>query len=290
MADPNTRSQPVNVDEIMQRIRARIREKRGADQTEQQIRELAAAKLAGFLDPQHASSGLLDKLRHGATSPLEPSAFDDSLLYGRRAPLRWIRRLLSPILRLLLSPSAWIHALRLQGDINTRLGQFDQLSYELLENLVLETTRLEIEVKKLEMQLESQSSRFDFAERRARTLEGVVRYRSEQAADTEGVQVRTPREQAAPIQAGSPGQPVPGREADPAGSSDARRRRRRRRGRRGGTNRIAGENAQAGAEPTQGSDAATEPRDVEPVTDSGEGSTSGSQGPEPPAPSERDDQ
>ena len=45
MPDFNIRSDSVNVEEIMQQIRARIREKRGVDYTEQEIRELAAVKL-----------------------------------------------------------------------------------------------------------------------------------------------------------------------------------------------------------------------------------------------------
>ena len=46
-----------------------------------------------------------------------------------------------------------------------------------MHNLVLETTRLGIEVKNLKMRVESMSSRLDFDERRARALEGVVQYR-----------------------------------------------------------------------------------------------------------------
>ncbi len=38
MADFNIRSDSVNVEQIMRQIRARIREKRGVDYTEQQIR------------------------------------------------------------------------------------------------------------------------------------------------------------------------------------------------------------------------------------------------------------
>ena len=52
MSDFNVRSDSVNVEQIMEQIRARIREKRGVDYTEQQIRELAAVKLEKFLDPR----------------------------------------------------------------------------------------------------------------------------------------------------------------------------------------------------------------------------------------------
>ena len=53
-----------------------------------------------------------------------------------------------------------------------------------MHNLVVETTRLGIEVKNLKMRLESMSSRLDFDERRARALEGVVQYGPARSAAT----------------------------------------------------------------------------------------------------------
>ena len=63
MPEFNVRSDSVNVEHIMEQIRARIREKRGVDYTEQQIRELAAVKLEKFLDPRGVRSDLLDQFR-----------------------------------------------------------------------------------------------------------------------------------------------------------------------------------------------------------------------------------
>ena len=63
MPDFNVRADSVNVEQIMEQIRARIREKRGVDYTEQQIRELAAVKLEKFLDPRGVRSDLLDQFR-----------------------------------------------------------------------------------------------------------------------------------------------------------------------------------------------------------------------------------
>jgi len=57
------------------------------------------------------------------------------------------------------------------------------VSFELLHNLVVETTRLGIEVKNLKMRVESLASRHDFAERRARALEGIVQSRLEGRGD-----------------------------------------------------------------------------------------------------------
>ena len=66
MPDFNVRSDSVNVEQIMEQIRARIREKRGVDYTEQQIRELAAVKLEKFLDPRGVRSDLLEQFRKRA--------------------------------------------------------------------------------------------------------------------------------------------------------------------------------------------------------------------------------
>jgi len=87
-----------------------------------------------------------------------------------------------------------------------------------IHNLVLETTRLGIDVKNLKMRVESMSSRLDFDERRARALEGVVQYRPGTAAPlqppTGGGDSRESRGSESPEQ------------------SERRNRRRRRRGRR----------------------------------------------------------
>lgn len=291
MAEPNTHSDPVNVEQIMQRIRARIREKRGADYTEQQLRELTAAKLEGFLGPRNVHSGILDQLRHGGSSPLENYAFDDASFFGsRRGPLGWIRRLLRPLLGLFFDPTELVHDLQLQAGINARHEQFNELSYELIGNLVLETTRLEIEVKKLEMRLESQSSRFDFAERRARALEGAVRSRPERAPETDGGQRRAAREQAEPVQAASPAQPAAPRDAESGGSAEARRRRRRRRGRRGGTSRAPGEAVQGGGDQVPGGAEPSGGAGSEPGADTGRDSTQRPADLNPPEPPEHDDQ
>ena len=74
MPDFNVRSDSVNVEQIMEQIRARIREKRGVDYTEQEIRELAAVKLEKFLDPRGVRSDLLEQFRKKeSTDEAEPS-------------------------------------------------------------------------------------------------------------------------------------------------------------------------------------------------------------------------
>jgi hypothetical protein len=225
MPDFSVRSDSVDVEQIMKQIRARIREKRGVDYTEEEIRELANVKLEKFLDPRGVRSDLLQQFRSArAAMPAPPNfAFEDSTLYeSHRGIVRFIRRLLNPILKLFFNPGPLIQALHIQSQLNTRNAQreeLDGLHYEVLHNLVLEITRLGIEVKNLKMRLESMSSRLDFDERRARALEGVVQYRPGAVA---------------PLQPPTGGSAAPAADAQQGGpdSADRRSRRRRRRGRK----------------------------------------------------------
>ena len=210
MADFNVRSDSVNVEQIMEQIRARIREKRGVDYTEEQLRELAAVKLEKFLDPRGVRSDLLEQFKRRQPTyepPLLPTlTFEDTTLYEtHRGVLRSIRRLLNPILKLFFNPNPLIEALHIQSRLNESYNRSEALSYELIHNLVLELTRASIEVKNLKMRLESIASRLDFDERRARALEGVVQYRpgavpplqpptgSPSQTDTDGNERRTRR-------------------------------------------------------------------------------------------------
>jgi len=216
MPDFTVRSDSVDVEEIMGRIRARIREKRGVDYTEEQIRELASVKLERFLDPRKVRSELLQQFREGGISPLPNYSFEDMTLFESKRPwLAFIRRMLRPLLQLFINPNRLVQALHMQASINAHHEQYTNLAYEVLHNLVLETTRLGIEVKNLKMRVESLSSRLDFSERRARALEGVVMYRPGEEPEAEAASAAD----------------TPGR-ANGQGPSELRRKRRRRRSRR----------------------------------------------------------
>jgi hypothetical protein len=269
MADFNIRSDSVNVEQIMEQIRARIREKRGVDYTEQQISELAAVKMEKFLDARGVRSDLLEefrRMRPPVDAPVRPNyVFDETTLFDtHRAPIRWIRRLLQPILKLFFNPNPLIQALHIQSQLNTMQAQAeaeqlargparDALTFEVMHNLVLETTRLGIEVKNLKMRVESLSSRLEFNERRARVLESAVVYkapeqpaeRAFQPASFENRQAESrpqvdyrprqeqPSENRPSAPPASPGGAAPG-QGGPEGPGQRSRRRRRRRGRRGG--------------------------------------------------------
>jgi hypothetical protein len=282
MPDFNVRSDSVNVEQIMEQIRMRIREKRGVDYTEQQIRELAAVKLEKFLDPRGVRSDLLDQFRKAQPAYEPPElpnfAFEDATLFeSHRAPIRWMRKLLMPLLKLLFNPNPLIQALHIQSRLNAMNAEreakresarraMDQLYYELVHNLVVETTRTGIEVKNLKMRVESISSRLEFNERRARALEGAVVYKAAEEAPaprpappvqqqprqqtpSHPPQPRyTPPPAAAPVQDAPVSPPAPAAPIVPQGQSpqgqgpavpgegpgQRSRRRRRRRGRRGG--------------------------------------------------------
>lgn len=242
----------------MRQIRGRIREKRGVDYTEEEIRELARVKLETFLDPTGVRSDLLQQFRkmRGQQDPAPNYAFEDSTIYDtHRGFIRWLRKILNPILKLFFNPQPISEALHLQARINehhSRREALDSLHYELIHNLVLETTRLGIEVKNLKMRVESMSSRLDFDERRARALEGVVQYRPGTVA---------------------PLAPPPGRDRESSAAQQERRtRRRRRRGRRPGGPR---DGAEHGGPAEAGDDGAESRGGAEPTTAQGSGAGEG---------------
>src|SRR5580765_7231526 len=155
MADSNVRSNPVNVEQIMEQIRGRIRDQRGGEYTEQQLQELAAAQLEKFLDPKKVRSPLLEEFRRMRAAGFAPEpardAVDDAAVFQTDSGLvRAIRSILRPFTRLLLNTRALATVLiQSQGEKSRRTR--DQLLFELIHNLVVETARLNIEVKSLTM-------------------------------------------------------------------------------------------------------------------------------------------
>ena len=148
MTDFSVRSDNVDVEQIMRQIRSRIREKRGVDYTEEEIRELANVKLEKFLDPRGVRSDLLEQFRRVSTPkpPLPPNfAFErrDALRDAPRLRSAGCARLLRPILKLFFNPNPLIQALHIQSELNSatqrRRATARPLHYEVIHNLVLET-------------------------------------------------------------------------------------------------------------------------------------------------------
>ena len=206
MSEFTLHTESIDVERIMGQIRQRIEEKRGEDYTEAQIRELANVKLERFLKPENIRSNMAeyykkrlkeqqDALRASPQAP--PSfEFDPDIIYrssrgfsGRL--LSGIRKLLNPLLKFFFNPAPIVHALTIQQQINERQAEvisqmvrtqtefieIAALNYEVMNNLVVEMTRLSIEMKNHKMRVESVAGRLDFDERRARSLERVVQNR-----------------------------------------------------------------------------------------------------------------
>ena len=283
MADFTVRSDPVSVERIMGQIRTRIAEKRGIDYTEDEVRRLATVKLETFLDPTRARSDLVERYRRRRQAwpptadssqrvdderPSPPSYnLEDMEIYGSSwgilgRVIKLIRRLLNPILKLFFNPDPIVRVLHVQNQINAHTArqlergrrEVDELCFELLDNLLVEMTRLSIDMKNYKMRLESVASRLDFDERRARTLNG-------RGPDT----VSAPGPAAAATPAGATEE---GGKDTSAATGTARRRRRRRRGRRrppGGTSASPTDSA-AGPPESSGS---MEPETTPPAPDAG---------------------
>ena len=78
------------------------------------------------------------------------------------------------------------------NEISTTMTARTDLYYELLHNLVIELSRTAIEVKNLQMQVDSLTGRLEFNERRARALESVVQYRETPVPDPLDAHQRIP--------------------------------------------------------------------------------------------------
>ncbi len=281
MSEFTIRSESVDVEQIMKQIRQRILEKRGQDYTEDQIRELASVRLEKFLDPKNLRSDLLDQFRKSrpAVEPADiqppkiqpPYVFDDQTLFAsHRGFMRFMRKLLNPLLKLMFNPNTLNQVLHTQAQFNVDMlkrearrsveqrqlersrGEWNALYYEVLHNIVLETTRMGIEVQNQRMKIESLSSRLDFSERRVRALEGVVQYRPEAVRGSDRDEDRHHGAQGPQGAQGAQGAqsaqgaagfegfvPSSGQPGQGQGDGSGRRRRRRRRGRRGGQNQGA---------------------------------------------------
>ena len=233
----------VDVDQIMREIRARISQRHGIELSPQQIQDLAARRLEAILDPRNINPTLFDQLRKGAAAPPDPlpsaasteySITEDSIYEGGTV-VRFFRRLLNPLMKLLFNPAPLIAALQTQTRINrdaaTRAAELERrqtewnaLHYQILQRLVTEVSRTSIEMQAIGTRIEALSARVDFNDRRVRTLENTPAI-----ARSQRPQESAPAPVAASESAPAGDTPPP----TPAPSDAQRRRRRRRRGRRG---------------------------------------------------------
>ena len=242
MAEFHVRSDAVDVEHIMRQIRQRIREKRGVDYTEDELKALATVKLEKFLDPGGVRSDLVQQFRDAHPPEADPPnfKFEDTTIYEtHRGLIRGIRKLLNPLLKLFFNPNPIADALHIQAELNARNAAFqsrqralEHLRYEVMHNLVVELTRAGIEIRNLKMRVDALAGRLDFDERRQRAFEGVVQYRKPGAERSGGGAPPRDRERQpaaqAPNQPPREGAPAAAAEGDEAQRSRRRRRRRRR--------------------------------------------------------------
>lgn len=256
MSEFSVESEGVDVERIMEQIRARIRTNRGAEASDAQIRQQAGSRAEQLVDPGGARSALAARSRperaEPAPRPTESFEFDQDTIYrssrgaiGR--VLYGVRRLLSPLVKFFFNIQPVAHALAAQSRINRQQAAFDdrvarlfdtssarleareeidKLNHQVMLDLVAEMTRLSVEMKNHRALVESVSARLDFFERQARAREAGARSR-----------------------AGSQAAEQPGAEGRTEGAEPTRRRRRRGR-RRSGRAAAAGETAAEATETT----------------------------------------
>jgi hypothetical protein len=165
------RAEGVDVEQVLREIRATIEEKKKAGLiTEEEIREVATRPLRPVLQPHDLKSGLLSELLAQPSRWNFP--FDADTVYrssrgGAGRALESIRRLLRPIQKLFWNPTPMIAALSRQKDLNETYAH-------LLHNLVLEVTRLNLEVVDLRSRMLQLQGRLDFQSRREKTLEAMA--------------------------------------------------------------------------------------------------------------------
>jgi hypothetical protein len=232
MSEPNVRADAVDVEQIMRQIRARISEKRGADYTETELRQLASVKLERFMDPQGLRSDLIEQFRKGAPGTGPSAAAGDAAPAGPPPSLyRRLRRFVGSMVRLLSNPYRILALDNRMQTLEIRLQERDSLYYELMHNLTLEVTRLGIEVHNITMRVESLASRLDFDERRSRSLESVVQYRPQATSRPQSASPAAAESTAGPDSRPRPAAvpPAPAEGSDQGGGERRRRRRRRRR-------------------------------------------------------------
>src|SRR5688572_16563416 len=243
----SNKADPINVDQIVREIKARIAQRHGIDLSSSQIQELAGRRLEAILDPRTLKPSLLDQLRQSAgapaaIAPVEPAAayeFQDHTIFDtHNGLLRALRNLLKPILKLFFNPNPIAHALNAQARLNKEAAirelerertqsEWNALHFTLVQRLVTEIARTSIEMQSVALRVESLSTRVDHYERRVRELE-------------QGTQPASPQPQQAAstgVSTFNPGRPGGGGETGSGGSEQpgegGRRRRRRRRSRRG---------------------------------------------------------
>jgi hypothetical protein len=171
------KAEGVDVEAVRRAIRRRIEERKGL-YDDDELRALAERDLEPVLEAVDLPGALLDELR--TRDGQWNYSFGPQTLYrsSRGAvgqALEALRRALRPIQKLFWNPNPMISALSRQSDLNRYFAH-------VLHNLVLELTRLNLEVRELKSRNLQLAARLDLLVRREKTLESMVVYRDEPEA------------------------------------------------------------------------------------------------------------
>jgi hypothetical protein len=167
------RAEGVDVDRVRRTIQEEIERKKGELYADEELRALAEKGLAPVLQGGELRGELLEELR--ARDTRWNYSFGTETIYrsSRGAVgslLEWVRRVLRPVQKLFWNPNPMISALSRQSDLNRYYAH-------ILHNLVLELTRLNLDVQELRSRNLELAARVELLARREKTLESMVVYR-----------------------------------------------------------------------------------------------------------------
>lgn len=163
-------SKDVDVRKIMSEIRERIALKKRGLYTDEEIREIAERKLEAVLETRQFNPDFLKDFK--TKSEIWNYTFNPETIYktsrgGVGGFLGTIRNVLKPIQKLFWNPTPMIAALSRQSDLNL-------YSVQMLHNLTLELTRLNLEVQELRARLQQTDANLEELRKRERALESLA--------------------------------------------------------------------------------------------------------------------
>jgi hypothetical protein len=167
----------LDVQRLLADVYRRIEERRKSGlYTDEELRYIAERPLDPVLRARDVSAGLLGEFR--TLDPQWNYSFDPETIYrtSRGGFLATARRLLRPVQKLFWNPTPMIAALSRQADLN-------RFSAHLLHNLVLELTRLDLELAELKNRNLQLSGRVETMARRAKALEDLLAERDAAAPE-----------------------------------------------------------------------------------------------------------
>ena len=173
------KAEGVDLQRLLAEVHRRVAARKEGLYTDEELRFIAERALEGVLQGRELRADLVDEFR--ARDAEWNYSFDPETLYrssrglvGR--VLETARRVLRPVQKAFWNPVPMIAALSRQSDLN-------RFQVHLLHNLVLELSRLNLELQDLRNRNLQLTGRLEALERREKTLEGMVVYRDAAAPD-----------------------------------------------------------------------------------------------------------